>query len=152
MEKGFYKSFLGNLLIIIDKEKVTRISFIDQIEGKNDNPSQLMEKTIKQISEYFQGTRTQFEFPLRMIGTDFQIKIWKLLSLIPFGSTIAYLKVAKEFGDSKMIRAVVSAVIKNPLSIVIPCHRIIGSDGSMVGYSGGIPIKRLLLQHEGYPK
>ncbi len=152
MEKGFYKSFLGNLLIIIDKEKVTRISFIDQIEGKNDKPSQLMEKTIKQISEYFQGTRTQFEFPLRMIGTDFQIKIWKLLSLIPFGSTIAYLKVAKEFGDSKMIRAVVSAVIKNPLSIVIPCHRIIGSDGSMVGYSGGIPIKRLLLQHEGYPK
>ena len=111
-----------------------------------------MEKTIKQISEYFQGTRTQFEFPLRMIGTDFHIKIWKLLSLIPFGSTIAYLKVAKEFGDSKMIRAVVSAVIKNPLSIVIPCHRIIGSDGSMVGYSGGIPIKRLLLQHEGYPK
>tara|TARA_B100001029_G_scaffold170619_1_gene166612 strand:+ start:11712 stop:12170 length:459 start_codon:yes stop_codon:yes gene_type:complete len=152
VEKGFYKSFLGNLLIIIDKEKVTRISFIDQIEGKNDKPSQLMEKTIKQISEYFQGTRTQFEFPLRMIGTDFQIKIWKLLSLIPFGSTIAYLKVAKEFGDSKMIRAVVSAVIKNPLSIVIPCHRIIGSDGSMVGYSGGIPIKRLLLQHEGYPK
>ena len=152
MEKGFYKSFLGNLLIIIDKGKVTRISFIDQIEGKNDKPSKLMEKTIKQISEYFHGTRTQLEFPLRMIGTDFQIKIWKLLSLIPFVSTIAYLKVAKEFGDSKMIRAVVSAVIKNPLSIVIPCHRIIGSDGSMVGYSGGIPIKRLLLQHEGFPE
>ena len=87
-----------------------------------------------------------------MNGTDFQVRIWKLLSIIPFGSTIAYMKVAKKFGDSKMIRAVVSAVIKNPLSIVIPCHRIIGSDGSMVGYSGGIKTKRLLLVHEGYPK
>ena len=151
MEKAYYKSFLGNLLIIIDKQKVVRISLLKKL-GKNDKPSQVMEKTIKQISEYFQGTRTQFELPLQMNGTDFQVRIWKLLSLIPFGSTIAYVKVAKKFGDSKMIRAVVSAVIKNPLSIVIPCHRIIGSDGSMVGYSGGIKTKRLLLEYEGYPK
>ena len=152
MEKAYYKSFLGNLLIIIDKQKVARISFVEEIGGKNDKPSQVMEKTIKQISEYFQGTRTQFELPLQMNGTDFQVRIWKLLSLIPFGSTMAYVKVAKKFGDSIMIRAVISAVIKNPLSIVIPCHRIIGSDGSMVGYSGGIKTKRLLLEHEGYPK
>ena len=115
-------------------------------------PIKIDEEKIKQISEYFQGTRTQFELPLQMNGTDFQVRIWKLLSLIPFGSTMAYVKVAKKFGDSKMIRAVVSAIIKNPLSIVIPCHRIIGSDGSMVGYSCGIKTKRLLLEYEGYPK
>ena len=144
MEKAITK-FLGNLLIIIDKQKVVRISFVEEIGEKNDKPSQVMEKTIKQISGYFQGTRTQFELPLQMNGTDFQVRIWKLLSLIPFGSTMAYVKVAKKFGDSKMIRAVVSAVIKNPLSIVIPCHRIIGSDGSMVGYSGGIKISDCFL-------
>ncbi len=152
METGYYKSIAGNISIIIENQQVTRVSFVHEIEDIQEKPSLLMETTVKQIREYFQGSRMQFDLPIRMNGTDFQVKIWKLLMRIPCGTTVAYVKVAQEFGDSKMVRAVASAIAKNPLLILIPCHRVIGSDRSMVGYSAGISIKRLLLEHEGYPK
>ena len=152
MEIGYYKSVVGNLKIITQNQKVYSVSFVEKIKETEENPSGLMKTIVKQIEEYFQGKRTQFDLPLVMNGTDFQVKIWKLLMRIPYGTTLAYVKVAQEFGDSKMVRAVASAIAKNPLSILIPCHRVIGSDGSMVGYSGGIPVKRLLLELEGYPK
>jgi methylated-DNA-[protein]-cysteine S-methyltransferase len=111
-----------------------------------------MRSVIKQIDEYFHGKRREFTFPIRPKGTDFQVKVWKLLSRIPYGTSLAYVKVAQAYGDAKMVRAIACAIAKNPLLIVIPCHRVVGSDGSLVGYSGGITTKRRLLELEGYPK
>ena len=100
-----------------------------------------MQKVIEQINEFFQVQRREFSFPIRLKGTDFQLKIWKLLSNIPYGTSLAYVKVAQVYGDAK-----------NPILLVFPCHRMIGSDGSLVGYSGGIETKRQLLELEGFPK
>jgi methylated-DNA-[protein]-cysteine S-methyltransferase len=111
-----------------------------------------MQKVIQQINEFFQVKRREFSFPIRLKGTDFQVKIWKLLSRIPYGTSLAYVKVAQAYGDAKMVRAVAAAIAKNPILIAVPCHRVIGSDGSLVGYSGGIDVKRQLLELEGFPK
>jgi methylated-DNA-[protein]-cysteine S-methyltransferase len=100
------------------------------------------------LQEYFEGKRTHFSFPLHFIGTDFQQKVWDELSKIPFGTTYSYLDLAKKVGDIKAVRAVAAANAKNPLWIVIPCHRVIGSDGSLTGYAGGLWRKKWLLEHE----
>ena len=111
-----------------------------------------MKKVIQQINEFFQVKRREFSFPIRLKGTDFQVKIWKSISRIPYGTSLAYVKVAQAYGDAKMVRSVAAAISKNPILIAVPCHRVIGSDGSMVGYSGGIDVKRQLLELEGFPK
>lgn len=152
MEQAYYKSNAGNLLILIENQEVTKINFVDEIRENPVPLSPLMQKVIQQIDEFFQVKRREFSFPIRLKGTDFQIKIWRLLSRIPYGTTLAYVKVAQEYGDAKMVRAVAAAIAKNPILIVIPCHRVIGSDGSMVGYSAGLTTKRHLLELEGFPK
>ena len=152
MEQAYYKSTLGNLCVIIENREVTRISFVDKIHENSSTPSPLMQKVIKQINEFFQVERREFSFPIRLKGTDFQIKIWKLVSNIPYGTCLAYVKVAQAYGDTKMVRAVAATIAKNPILLVVPCHRVIGSDGSLVGYSGGIETKRQLLELEGFPK
>ena len=111
-----------------------------------------METTLQQIKEYFQGKRREFTFPIRMKGTDFQMRVWKLISRIPFGTTLAYVKVAKEYGDAKMVRTTTDAIAKNPILIAVPCHRVIASDRSLVGNSGSLDTKRQLLELEGFPK
>ena len=141
MEKAYYKSALRNLCVIIENHEVTRIFFVDKIQGNSSTPSPLMQKVIEQINEFFQVERREFSFPIRLKGTDFQLKIWKLLSNIPYGTSLAYVKVAQVYGDAK-----------NPILLVVPCHWMIGSDGSLVGYSGGIETKRQLLDLEGFPK
>ena len=152
MEQAYYKSDLGNLCIIIENKEVTRIFFVDKIRENSSMPSPLMQKVIKQINEFFQVKRREFSFPIRLKGTDFQLKIWKLLSNIPYGTSLAYVKVAKAYGDAKMVRSVAATIAKNPIMLVVPCHRVIGSDGSLVAYSGGIETKRQLLELEGFPK
>lgn len=152
MEQAYYKSNAGNLLILIENQEVTKINFVDEIRENPVPLSPLMQKVIQQIDEFFQVKRREFSFPIRLKGTDFQIKIWRLLSRIPYGTSLAYVKVAQEYGDAKMVRAVAAAIAKNPILIVIPCHRVIGSDGSMVGYSAGLTTKRHLLELEGFPK
>ncbi len=152
MENGFLEHPIGNIMVIIENQEVVGVSFVEKIHNKQNSPSPLMVKVIQQIGEYFQGNRRSFTFPFRMKGTDFQIKIWNLLMRIPYGTSMAYVKVALEYGDVKMIRAVAAAIAKNPLLLVVPCHRVIGSDGSMVGYSAGIATKRRLLESEGFPK
>ena len=152
MEQAYFKSTLGNLCIIIENNEVIRIFFVDKIQGNSSIPSPLMQKVIKQINEFFQDERREFSFPIRLKGTDFQLKIWKLLSNIPYGTSLAYVKVAQAYGDVKMVRTVAAAIAKNPILLVVPCHRVIGSDGSLVGYSGGIETKRQLLELEGFPK
>ena len=152
MEVGYYKSEARVVSVNIENQEVTRIFFVEEIEKIPLPTSPLMGSVIKQIDEYFHGKRREFTFPIRPKGTDFQVKVWKLLSRIPYGTSLAYVKVAQAYGDAKMVRAIAGAIAKNPLLIVIPCHRVVGSDGSLVGYSGGITTKRRLLELEGYPK
>ncbi|MFS4416185.1 methylated-DNA--[protein]-cysteine S-methyltransferase [Maribacter sp. 2307ULW6-5] len=101
-----------------------------------------------QLQAYFKGKRQDFQLCLRPRGTPFQKKVWKALENIPYGETISYLDLAKHLGDAKAVRAVAAANGKNPLWIVVPCHRVIGSDGSLTGYAGGLQRKKWLLEHE----
>ncbi len=103
----------------------------------------------EQLSEYFKGERREFDLPSDIEGTDFQKRVWKELEKIPYGKTITYKDLAIRLGDEKVIRAAASANGANPLSIIIPCHRVVGSDGSLIGYGGGLEIKEKLLALEG---
>ncbi len=103
----------------------------------------------QQIDEYFSGRRRAFSLPLLPAGSKFQNSVWTALSAIPYGTTCSYAMLARQLGCSAAVRAVAAAVGANPLSIVVPCHRVIGSDGSLTGYAGGLPAKRMLLQIEG---
>lgn len=114
------------------------------VEGNDKHLKQLE----SEVREYFEGNRTEFDVNLDLIGTDFQKKVWKELLNIPYGKTSSYLEQAKAIGDPKAIRAMASANGKNKVSIVVPCHRVIGSDGSLIGYGGGIKNKRFLLELE----
>ncbi|MFT5435785.1 MAG: methylated-DNA-[protein]-cysteine S-methyltransferase [Ulvibacter sp.] len=107
-----------------------------------------IESTVKQFEEYFEGKRTQFDLKLAPEGTEFQKKVWKQLQEIQFGKTLTYQQMANQLGNPKVIRAAASANGRNPISIVIPCHRVIGSDGSLTGYAGGLHRKKWLLEHE----
>lgn len=103
---------------------------------------------VEQLQEYFEGKREKFSLKLSPKGTDFQKRVWKQLQEIPFGKTLNYQQMANQLGDPKLIRAAASANGKNPISIIIPCHRVIGSDGSLTGYAGGLHRKKWLLKHE----
>lgn len=147
METAYIKTLLGIATIIGDENGVSEISVADQGEVLNEIPAVLQE-AITQLNEYFEGKRTDFSFKLNPKGTDFQKKVWNALLDIPFGKTRTYLEQSKVLGDVKAIRAVASANGKNPLWIVVPCHRVIGSDGSLTGYAGGLWRKKWLLEHE----
>jgi methylated-DNA-[protein]-cysteine S-methyltransferase len=123
--------------------------FQTTMEETSDHP--LLIETAKQLSEYFDGKRTQFDVPLVFAGTDFQQAIWNLLMEVPYGKTTTYLALARSYGNEKAIRAVASANGANALSILVPCHRVIGSDGSLIGYAGGLRAKKKLLEIEQLP-
>jgi methylated-DNA-[protein]-cysteine S-methyltransferase len=108
----------------------------------------ILMETERQLAEYFSGTRTEFDLPLELHGSEFQKKVWQALREIPFGKTRSYLDLAKAVGSSKAVRAVGAANGKNPLSIVVPCHRVIGADGSLTGFAGGLEAKANLLALE----
>jgi len=110
--------------------------------------SEVIEKTINQMKAYFLGERKDFDIPLLMVGTDFQRSVWEGLMQISYGKTASYLELAKNIGNEKAVRAVASANGANSISIMIPCHRIIGSNGDFVGYAGGLPVKKKLLELE----
>jgi len=110
--------------------------------------SEVIEETIKQMKEYFAHERKDFDIPLLMVGTDFQKSVWHGLIKIPYGTTASYLELSKNIGNEKAVRAVASANGANAISILIPCHRIIGSNGDLVGYAGGLPTKKKLLELE----
>lgn len=143
----FYNSPIGWLRLASSETGVTAIDFCEKKEG-TDHTNELVLKAKRQLQEYFEGKRTEFDFPLKMIGTHFQINVWKELSKIPFGTTISYFELSKRVGNIKAIRAVGHANGQNPLPIVIPCHRVIGSDGRLTGYGGGLWRKQWLLNHE----
>jgi methylated-DNA-[protein]-cysteine S-methyltransferase len=113
------------------------------------NPQQpILVETERQLQEYFAGTRNEFHLPLEPTGTEFQKKVWRALREIPFGQTRSYLEMAKSIGSAKAVRAVGAANGKNPLSIIVPCHRVIGANGTLTGFAGGIEVKAKLLAHE----
>lgn len=111
--------------------------------------SEIIETTKKQLEEYFDGKRKQFDLPLWLVGTDFQKTVWNQLVEIPYGMTSSYLALAERLSNKEAIRAVAAANGANAISIIVPCHRVIGSDGSLVGYAGGVDTKKRLLRLEG---
>ena len=147
METTYIQTPLGIAEIIGDENGVSSISVLDEGTISSIIPSSLQD-AVNQLNEYFAGNRTHFDFKLNLKGTEFQQKVWKGLLQIPFGKTRTYLEQSKILGDVKAIRAVASANGKNPLWIVVPCHRVIGSDGSLTGYAGGLWRKKWLLEHE----
>jgi methylated-DNA-[protein]-cysteine S-methyltransferase len=147
METANFKTPLGIATIIGDENGIAKISIADQGKLSTEIPSVLKE-AITQLNEYFDKTRTRFTFKLNPKGTDFQQKVWEGLLEIPYGKTMSYLELSKKLGDMKAIRAVASANGKNPLWIVVPCHRVIGTDGSLTGYAGGLWRKKALLELE----
>ncbi|MDE6653701.1 MAG: methylated-DNA--[protein]-cysteine S-methyltransferase [Muribaculaceae bacterium] len=110
--------------------------------------SPVIEHAISELEEYFAGKRREFDITLRLCGTEFQTRVWRALTCIPYGTTTTYAALAASIGRSGSSRAVANAVGANPVSIILPCHRVIGSDGSLTGYAGGLPAKRLLLSLE----
>jgi methylated-DNA-[protein]-cysteine S-methyltransferase len=148
METCIIKSPLGYTKIIGDDYGISQVTILNSEEKETDIIPTELEDCAIQLKEYFEGTRTTFDLKLNPEGTDFQNVIWKLLQEIPFGKTISYLQLSKRLGDVKAIRAVANANGKNPLWIIVPCHRVIGSDGRLTGYAGGLHRKKWLIEHE----
>jgi methylated-DNA-[protein]-cysteine S-methyltransferase len=148
MFEAYYKSPVGNLRIISNDTDIIKIEFGDDFYKMKMIPVQI-QNCITQLDEYFKGERKEFNIRMNPAGTEFQGKVWNQLIKIPFGKTISYLDQAKQFGDEKAIRAIASANGKNPIPIIIPCHRVIGNNGKLTGYAGGLFKKQWLLEHEG---
>lgn len=147
MGKTSFNSPLGFIEITTDGEFIKDISFVDS--SLNHNSSDLLGlEACKQLNAYFDKRLTLFDLPLNPEGTDFQKRVWVLLQTITFGKTMSYLDLAKLYGNIKTIRAIAAANGKNPIAIVIPCHRVIGSKGDLVGYAGGLDKKKYLLDLE----
>ena len=148
METCIIKSPLGFTKISGDENGIASISILNSEEKITDIISIELEDCVHQLNEYFDGKRTQFDLKLNPEGTDFQKKVWHGLQTIPYGKTCSYLELSQQLGDVKAIRAVANANGRNPLWIVVPCHRVIGSDGGLTGYAGGLYRKQWLLEHE----
>lgn len=148
MEECIINSPLGFTKIVGDVHGISSVTVLNSEEKITDIIPVELEDCAMQLNEYFEGTRRQFDLKLNPQGTDFQKQIWKLLEAIPYGKTTSYLELSKQYGDVKSIRAVANANGKNPLWIIVPCHRVVGSDGSLTGYAGGLQRKKWLLEHE----
>jgi methylated-DNA-[protein]-cysteine S-methyltransferase len=148
-----YHSPIGQLNITADDGCITELGFIND-DNENDFISQdiilpkVIHQCVDELIEYFAGTRTEFTVPINQEGTEFQQRVWKELYELPFGKTLSYADLAKKLGDPKVIRAAAAANGKNKIAIIVPCHRVIGTDKSLVGYAWGKGRKKWLLQHE----
>lgn len=146
---SYMDSPLGKIKIVGENDHIKRVSFVDGEERETDGPVPLVVRNCKkQLKEYFAGKRKEFNVPLDPDGTDFQKQVWEALLGIPFGKTSTYAKQSISLGDIKKIRAVGTANGKNPIAVIIPCHRVIGTDGSLTGYAGGLDKKEWLLRLE----
>lgn len=148
----YYKTPIGIAEIVGGNDGIISLSLIDdEIEASKNIPESLKNCVI-QLDEYFKNERTEFDLKLNLQGTGFQQRVWSVLLQIPFGKTRSYMEQTKKLGDIKAIRAVASANGKNPIAIIVPCHRVIGSDGSLTGYASGVWRKKWLLEHENPSK
>jgi len=139
---------LGIAKIVGNEEGVASVSILNNDEQVSAIIPEALQDCVYQLRDYFEGNRKQFSLQLNPKGTDFQKRVWDALLTIPHGKTISYLQLSQQLGDVKAIRAVANANGKNPLWIIVPCHRVIGSDGSLTGYAGGLSRKQWLLEHE----
>lgn len=142
-----YFSPIGLIVIYSDGSLITRISFSEN-EMKSAQSCRILKDAFIQMDEYFDGTRIDFDIPINPQGTDFQKKVWSELIGIPYGQMVSYKDIALKTGDVNNVRAVGTANGKNPIAIVIPCHRVISTNGKLTGYAGGIWRKKWLLNHE----
>ena len=147
MDEAILHTPLGTARLQGGPAGVRSISIVDHM-GVPETATPALEPACRQLREYFEGRRTRFELPLDLQGTDFQKSVWEALLEIPYGHTLSYMDLAKRLGDPKAIRAVAAANGQNPLWVVVPCHRVVGSDGSLTGYAGGLYRKKWLLNHE----
>ena len=144
-----YHTAFGNVIISSDGESVTEVQIRETIpEQKIFSPCRVTDRAAVQLGEYFAGQRKVFDLPLNPKGTDFSRLVWSKLRSIPYGETRSYKQIAAEAGNAKACRAVGMANNKNPIMVIVPCHRVIGSDGSLVGYAGGTDLKKRLLELE----
>ena len=149
MSIHFYNSPIGQIKLSFDNESLISLSFLDEtIETKPQTVSLFEQNCISQLDLYFSGESKTFEIPTSPSGTDFQKQVWSELQNVAFGETISYEALSKRIGNVKAIRAVANANACNPLLLLIPCHRIIGKNGSLTGYAGGLWRKQWLLEHE----
>lgn len=146
----FYDYPIGKIGIAEEGGCITNVILGDDKapEGFELATTPLIEKAAAQLREYFEGKRKEFDLPLALAGTEFQRSVWKALQTIPWGETRSYKDIAVQIGNPKATRAVGMANNRNPIPIIVPCHRVIGSDGSLIGYGGGLPMKRYLLELE----
>jgi methylated-DNA-[protein]-cysteine S-methyltransferase len=158
IELLYYQSPLGILEIRSTGSAISELLFLNSWKGAKTDESNIkfgkpqsviMKNCVKQLDEYFSGSRREFTFHTAQTGTDFQHTVWNELCRIPYGQTISYHELSKRIGNPKAIRAVGTANGNNSISIIVPCHRVIGSNGSLVGYGGDLWRKKWLLEHEG---
>ncbi len=148
LEIAYVKTPLGVCKISGSTEGISEISILEEEEVIPESIPKSLKECVVQLQEYFEGNRKEFQLKFNLKGTTFQKEVWQSLLNIPFGATTTYLKQARLLGDEKAIRAVASANGKNPIAIILPCHRVVGSDGSLTGYASGIWRKKWLLEHE----
>jgi methylated-DNA-[protein]-cysteine S-methyltransferase len=152
---AYYDSPLGQILLTASESALTGLHFVGEkyypgvsATWINDDGVAILKATTKQLDEYFAGSRTSFDLALAPDGTEFQRKVWRALTQLGFGETLSYAQLAQRIGQPKAVRAVGAANGRNPISIVVPCHRVIGADGSLTGYAGGLARKQALLRLE----
>jgi methylated-DNA-[protein]-cysteine S-methyltransferase len=148
---SIYDSPVGPLVLSGDLDAVTGLQFADRVTAPNDSlrDDARFSEERRQLSEYFAGERTAFDFPLKLEGNGFERRVWEALRTIPYGTTTTYGELAARLGAPDAARAVGAANGRNPIAIVVPCHRVIGAGGKLTGYGGGLDRKRALLAHEG---
>jgi methylated-DNA-[protein]-cysteine S-methyltransferase len=146
----YYNSPLGNIRISASGDMITELHFLDEIDSApaDRTAAHILKQCTEQLDQYFKGDLNAFNIPLSNEGTAFQQRVWNALCDIPYGRTISYMELSKRLGDTKAIRAVGTANGKNKIAIIVPCHRVIGSNGNLVGYAGKLWRKQWLLAHE----
>ena len=150
MYQAYYESELGLLEITANDKGITSVIFVD--ERQEEHKNEMIDQCINELDEYFKGNRKEFAVPLSPEGTAFQKNVWDALYTIPYGVSASYLDIAEKVGNTKAVRAIGGANSRNPISIIVPCHRVIGKSGKLVGDAGGLWRKEGLLKHEGILK
>lgn len=150
IDKYYYKSPIGVLELTGTDAGLTSLFFVNEGVASGTEIAACLQETVIQLDEYFTSNRREFALNLQPEGTPFQKQVWQALTKIPFGQTVSYKDIAVAVGDVKAVRAVGAANGRNPLSIIVPCHRVIGSTGKLTGYGGELWRKEWLLKHEGY--
>lgn len=148
IDKGYFFTDIGALEIIGSGHGIVSVAFVDLIDPGAKCVTKVVQRCIAELGQYFGGQRTTFSVPLDTSGTKFQLAVWHALREIPFGQTVSYGSIARGIGRPRAAHAVGGAVGRNPVAIIVPCHRVLGADGALTGYAGGLERKKWLLEHE----